>query len=51
MRASDRPFLCANVGRLNENYSFIAKKNIDDTIREMLDRPEMAPFLVEKYKL
>ena len=51
MRASDRPFLCANVGRLNENYSFIAKKNIDDTIQEMLGRPEMAPFLIEKYKL
>ena len=51
IRKSDRPYLCANIDVLKNKYGFIPQFTIDDTIMQMLKKPDLALFLIEKYKL
>ena len=48
-RAVDRPFLCADTGRMAERFGWQAKRDIDMAIADLWRAPDLSPALTAKY--
>ncbi|MGB5635878.1 MAG: NAD(P)-dependent oxidoreductase [Waterburya sp.] len=51
LRKVDRPYLLADISRIENLFGWKPQFKIDDTIQEMIRAPDLSPYLVEKYTL
>ena len=49
LRASDRPFMCADIERIGQHFGWKPEKSIKDAIDDMWREPELPRSLVDQY--
>lgn len=51
LRPVDRPYLSADISKIEQLFGWKPKFDINDTIREMIEEPDLPVNLVQKYSL
>lgn len=51
MRPTDRPFMCADISKINALFDWKPSKTLQDAVAEMCVEPDLPPSLIEEYRL